>query len=211
MKVVPRKMVPPRKLEVVPLTKADLARLYEPRKANVVTKLRDSHHFLARLYASGLDNMAVAARTGYSVERLRRIRRSPAFDNLVAEYRQIVTAEWADTVDDYYEIAAGNMVRAELQIADKLEAAEEDPENNPIPVRDLLAISRDSADRFGYPKKGVNVNVNADFASMLEKAIKRSGKTIEGSVAPLPAGSSNGDGGGSGSAPPAPIPFRRRT
>lgn len=213
MKIPPRKLVPERRLEISPLTKGDLARLYEPRKASVITRLRDSHHFLARLYASGLDNGAVAARTGYAIERLRRIRRSPAFENLVAEYRDIVTAEWAETVDDYYEIASSNMMKAELQISDRLADAEEDPENNAIPIRDLMAISRDSADRFGYPKKGVNVNVNADFASMLERAIKRSGKVIQGSVAPLspPTGSSDGDGGGKESAPPAPIPFRRRT
>ena len=198
-------MIQPKPLEIFELVKGDLVRLYEPRKANVVTKLRDSHHFLARLYASGLDTMQVARRTGFSPDRLRRLRRSPAFENLVVEYRNVVTAEWADTVDDYYEIAAGNMVRAELQIADKLSAAEDDPEANPIPVRDLLAISRDSADRFGYPKKGVNVNVNADFASMLEKAIRRSGKgpqIIEASVAPpsVPIqGSSDRDGGGDNS------------
>ncbi len=164
-------------LAVRELRKEDLARLAEPRAvANVVRRLKDSHHHLARLFASGLNAADVARRVGMTTSRVTQIRKSPAFDQLVAEYRKIATEAWAESVDDYFEIAAGNMVRAELQIADRLGEAEEAGET--LPVRDLIAISRDAADRFGYGKRATQVNVNADFASLLEKAIRRSGKLV---------------------------------
>lgn len=177
------------------LRKEDLARLREPRAvAFTVKRLRDSHHHLARLFASGLDNHAVAKRTGMSPSRVRAIRQSPAFEQLVAEYRTIVNEAWVEGVDDYFELATGNMVRAELQIADRLGEAEEAGET--LPIRDLLAISRDAADRFGYGKRSTQVNINADFAAALEKARLRSEKAVlrqiaapelpHGGIDPLP-------------------------
>ncbi len=91
-------------------------------------------------------------------------------------------AEFVKNADAFYEVATSNMLKAEVMLADKLEAAEE--EGTHLPTRDLIAISRDAADRFGYGKRQTNLNVNADFASLLEKAIQRSGKTIEGSITP---------------------------
>jgi hypothetical protein len=168
--------------EVRELRKEDLARLYEPRRVPVVRKIRDSHHHIAKLFASGLNAAEVARRTGRHRAAMSMLRKDPAFSNLVAEYRDIATAAWAEGVDDYFELACGNMVRAELQIADRLAEAEEAGET--LPVRDLLAISRDAADRFGYGKKQTNLNVNADFAALLEKAIRRSGKEIAPQGAP---------------------------
>lgn len=153
------------------LVKADLARLIEPRKVQQIQRIKDSHHYLARLFAAGLDIKAVAARTGYSYHRIAHIRKSPAFDQLVAEYRNMVCDSWLESLDDYHELATANMVRAELQIADRLAEAEDAGET--LPVRDLIAISRDAADRFGYGKKQTNINLNGDFASALERAIRQ--------------------------------------
>lgn len=159
-------------ISVAPITKDDLARLKEPRRATVVQRLKDSHHFLARLFAAGLNIPEVATRAGMTPERVRRLRKSPAFEQLVAEYRDIVNQTWAESVDDYQELLLGNMIRAELQLSDKLAEAEDGERE--IPIRELQAISRDAADRMGYGKKSTNVNVNVDFASQLEKAIRRS-------------------------------------
>ncbi len=158
------------------LVKADLARLAEPRRGHQIQRIKDSHHYLARLFAAGLDMKAVAARTGYAYPRIRNIRSSPAFNQLVAEYRGLATAAWVESLDDYQELATANMVRAELQIADRLAEAEDAGET--LPVRDLIAISRDAADRFGYGKKQTNVNLNGDFASALERAIRQKDRVV---------------------------------
>jgi len=64
-------------------------------------------------------------------------------------------------------------------VADRLADQEEDPDAKPIPLRDLMAISRDAADRFGYGKHTTQTNVNVDFAAQLERAIRRSGKLAD--------------------------------
>jgi len=72
-------------------------------------------------------------------------------------------------------------------ISDKIDAAIEADE--PLPMRDLIAITSDRADRFGYGKTQRNINLNVDFAAQLEAARKRSSgarppRVIEGSPIP---------------------------
>jgi hypothetical protein len=69
------------------------------------------------------------------------------------------------------------MLRAEAQIQEKLDAAEAEDET--LPMRELLAIAKDRADRFGYGPKSTRVNVNVDFATQLDRAIERTSKVIE--------------------------------
>lgn len=216
---------------VTPLTKDDLARLREPRRATTIKRLKESHHFLARLFASGMDCADVAKRTGFTYARVKRHYDSPAFKELIAQYRTMYNEAWLETVDDYQDLVYGNMIKAELQIADKLAEAEEQDEI--LPVRELIAISRDAADRMGYGKKSTNVNVNVDFASRLENAVRRSAaaRIIDGRVAgtdmprgvitEVPALPASGVAHAGRLAPespvshnavetPAPVPFRRR-
>lgn len=170
----PRQTIEPLSIgEIRPLTREDLAEIMVPPKKSAVARLRDPHHHAARLIAAGVRPMEeVARRTGYSRSRLYVLTLDPTFQELVASYRTREDASFYSTRDDYYETATANMLKAEVQIAEKLEAAEETGEL--LPIRDLLAISRDAADRFGYGKKTTNLNVNVDFASKLEKAIERS-------------------------------------
>lgn len=148
-------------------------------------RFRDPHHRVARLFASGLRIGEVTERCGYSYQRVHTLHADPAFQNLIAKYRDQVDAAFVKNADDFYDQATSNMRKAEAMLAEKLEMAEEAGEH--LPTRDLIAISGDRMDRFGYGKKQTNLNVNADFASLLEKAIARSGKTIEGSVLQSPA------------------------
>ena len=168
------------------LTREDLALVLEKRPIvqGVVRRFRDPHHRVARLFAAGIRIDEVVERSGYSYQRVWTLQQDPAFQELIAKYREKVDAAFVANVDDYYELATSNMRKAEAQIAEKLEQAEE--EGSLLPTRDLIAISRDAADRFGYGKRQTNLNVNADFASLLEKAIARSGKTIEASLLPSP-------------------------
>ena len=163
--------------EIRSLTREDLLRLKEKRDIPKVQRFRDTHHRLARLCAAGLRTDEVAERSGYSRSRVLMFSSDPAFMELVAHYRQTVTEGFKEGVDEYFELATGNMVMAERQIREKLEEADE--EGQLLPTRELIAISRDAADRFGYGKRQTNVNVNVDFAAKLEQAIARSGKTIE--------------------------------
>lgn len=159
----------------------DLGRLKDPRYvAATPQKLRDSHHMVARLTAAGNRPGEVASLTGYSRERITSLLSSPAMEELVAQYRLKVDESFVENQDTFFALATQNMLAAERHIADAIAEAEDAGEL--IPIRTALAISRDAADRFGYPKKTHQTNVNIDFAAQLEKAIARSGKTIEGTT-----------------------------
>lgn len=178
---------------IEPLTRADLAVLTEPRDQSSVQPktLRDSHHRIARMFASGMRPKEIGEITGYTITRLGILRRSPAMVELIAEYRKEVHEAWVVAQQGYAEIATSNMIAAERHIADYIDDL--DSQGELMPVRTALAISRDAADRFGFHKKSTNFNVNADFASMLEAAIKRSGKTVE-SEAIRPLSAQQGEG-----------------
>jgi len=150
----------------------DLRENVHPAAKGLIQRLRDPHHMLARFIAMGLKTSEAARRAGYTQNRVTMLKESPAFQELIAHYRKQVQDGWKEEVDEYMELATSNMLKAERQLAEKLEQAEED--DTFLPTRDLIAISRDAADRFGYGKKTVNLNVNVDMAARLENAIKRS-------------------------------------
>lgn len=168
---------PPSIENVRPVTRDELPRLHEKRPQTLVQRLRDSHHNVARLLALGLRDFEVAQRSGYSMQRVYTLKLDPSFAELVEHYRQQARATFEEAADDYLTLAAQNMIKAERMIADKLDAA--DADDKALPTRELIAISRDAADRLGYGKKQTNINVNVDFAAQLERAINRSGKVID--------------------------------
>lgn len=162
---------------VRPLTREDLVLLKEPRVKNAVGKLRDPHHRLARLIAAGVRIQDLPIRSGYSTQSISRFRADPAFQELVASYREKVLEAYAAGVEDYAEMVVGNAMKAERMLAEKLEDADDDGVS--LPVRDLIAISRDAADRFGYGKRNTTVNVNVDFAANLERARRAQARVVE--------------------------------
>lgn len=196
--------------EIIPIRREDLVHLNTPRprrEGPAVKRLRDTHHMLARCLAAGMTQTAAAERTGFSINRVSILCQDPAFQNLIATYRSQVDQSFVKEVDTFFSLATANMLKAERMLAEKLEEAEET--GDALPTRELIAISRDAADRFGYGKKQTNVNVNVDFAAQLEKAIARSGKAdqmkvVGGSSLPQPSVP-----GPIGPRAPAP-PIRRR-
>lgn len=165
----------PRILEVRPLTREDLACLTEKRAGPpTVQKLRDTHHRVARLIAAGMRYEEVAELSGYSYQRIYVLTTDPAFQELVATYRGKVDEAFIRAQDQYQTVAISNMMKAETMIADKLDDAIEAGEH--LPTKDLIAISRDAADRFGYGKK--SFVAHASVSTHLEKAMVRSGRTI---------------------------------
>ena len=162
-----------------PLTEGDLPALRE--KAAPMARLqtlRDSHHRVARLMASGLSNVQIATSCGHSLQALVRYRSDPAMQELVAHYRALCTEEWLSAQDEFTSLAISNMVKAERMLSDKLDEADENGDSLPTPH--LLSISGDRMDRFGFPKRSQQTNVNVNYAAELEAAIARSRtKTIE--------------------------------
>lgn len=183
---------PPSISDIRPVLREELGRLAEKRPQTLVQKLRDSHHNIARLLAMGIRDFEVAQRSGYSMQRVYTLKMDPAFKELLEHYRAEARAKFEESADDYLALAATNMIKAERMIADKLDDA--DAEGKTLPTRELVAISRDAADRLGYGKKQTTVNVNVDFAAQLDRAIARSGKVID--ITPMQA--------------MAALPFQRR-
>jgi len=145
--------------------------LQQPRPGPQLQTIRDTHHKIARAVASGLNSNEVAALCGISVNRVGVLRSDPAFKELVAHYRAIITADWAEAADPVTDYLRANALKAQAMLSDKLDAAAEKDEF--LPTRDLLGIAELGLDRTGYGKVNKNVNVNVDFAARLEDARKR--------------------------------------
>jgi hypothetical protein len=154
------------------LARADLSVLLEKRPKTELKSLTDKHHRIARAVAAGLSNIDVAAICGITATRVGMLKADPAFTELCAHYRGIVTADYIQSADSYLEVLLANKLKAEVMLGDKLDAAIDGDEV--LPTRDLMAISRDAADRTGHGKVQTNMNVNVDFAAKLEAARKRS-------------------------------------
>ncbi|HEX4500120.1 MAG TPA: hypothetical protein VH187_02970 [Scandinavium sp.] len=152
------------------LTRAEVQAVQKSSIAPV-QKFRDSHHRMARLFASGLRVKEVAELTGYSVSRVSLFHTSPAFQDLIAEKRKIEDEVHRDQITAYNQLILSNGLKAERKIADKLD---DDDESEEMSVRELISIARDAADRVGLSKRSVQVGVSVDFASLLDRAIKRS-------------------------------------
>ncbi len=153
-----------------------------------IAHFRESHITVARMFAAGMHIGEIKRRTGYSQRRLNLLWNDPAFQELIESFRGEVYAD----LDLFQEVGRSNMVRAELMLQDKIDDAELNGE--PLPTREILAIVSDRADRFGYPKRSTQVNIDLGFSATLDRAIERSGKSklIEGvvekgSVAQAPA------------------------
>lgn len=164
----------PRILSVRPLVEADLERLREPSSGERLRKIRDSHHMVCRLMASGLKLWEIASRTGFSVTRLSVLSKDPAIIDLVAHYRNLITEDWREEMDSITEDNLAAIRLSSRMIRDKLEDADESGEE--VPLKTLVAIKADAADRFGYGKKTHQTNLNVDFARLLEEARARSNK-----------------------------------
>lgn len=166
-------------VEIRPLTREDLACLRDVRPpTNVVKAFRDWHHRIARLVAMGLKPSDIQLQCGISAARYSQYKSDPAFQELVAQYRAKVEDAFTDTAAELYATVSANTLNAEVLIRETLEEAMAGDTERPS-LKTLLAISRDGADRVGLPKQKVstNTNFNVDFASMLEKAAARSGRS----------------------------------
>lgn len=168
------------KLEILgvrELTRDDLACIRGKRDVPAVQRLRDTHHRLARLIASGLRPAQAAAECGFSVARVYVLHADPSFQDLVAAYRKDVNTAYVNSEEERYKMATDVNLKALRHISEHFEKADEEGEL--VPIGRALAVFADTSDRVGLSKKTVNTNINIDFAARLEKAIQRSTKVIE--------------------------------
>lgn len=161
--------------EIRELEPEDLELLRGARPGPRLQRFKDSHHRVAILFASGMKMRGVQQATGYSMTRLSMLYNDPAFQELIASKRDHLEDGIAEQVDLYRQLIFENGIQAELIVADRLAEVHENSEA--MNVRELLAISRDSADRSGYEKRQA-VDINVGFADKLEKAISRSAKVL---------------------------------
>ena len=166
----------PRVIGVRPLTREDMLALQAKRPPqNRPKAMRETHHRLARMVAAGFRTEEILRLSGFSYTRLHQLQHDPAFVELVSQYRGKVDEAYVRGVDEFWETSTSNMLRAERKIEDRLD--EDDDGMEKISLKDLMALTSDRADRFGYSKKIVNRNENLDFAKMMEQVARASGRS----------------------------------
>lgn len=165
----------PKVLSVRPLVREDLGVLNEERPMPRPQKLRETHRRLAMMVARGFEVSEIVAITGYSTTRIIQLKAAPAFQELVAQFRPEADRQELDIIDEYRALRYENAMKAERMIGEHLDRAEDEDEL--IPIKSLLPISHDFADRFGYGKKSLHGHVNVDFAAEMEAMQARSGRS----------------------------------
>src|SRR6266481_3826630 len=93
----------PRVVGVRPLTREDMLRLQDPRPPqNRPKAMRETHHRLARMVAAGFRTEEILRLTGFSSTRLLQLRHDPAFQELVAAYKDKVDEAYARSIDEFW-------------------------------------------------------------------------------------------------------------
>jgi hypothetical protein len=131
----------------------DLAILeLEPTKAPALKRIRDSHHALARVVASGMTNVEASAVTGFDSTYISILKSDPTFNELLAYYAEHEAAQQAELRE--------RMVVMALDVGQELrDRVLNTPEN--IEFNDLRNLFKDLADRTGHgPAHTVNSNLN---------------------------------------------------
>ena len=129
-----------------------------------LAKLRDTHHALARALAAGMTNDQAALASGYTAVRVSILKADPAFQELVAHYRENLDVVYADL---HARISSFS-----IDLLEELRSRfEENPDEMSSPfLKELMTVL---ADRTGFGPKTTQVNVNIDLASRLEAARQR--------------------------------------
>lgn len=149
------RMVSP--LEVEVLDAIDVSDLVEraasplpTSEAPSIAKLRQIHHEIARLLASGLNETEVAASTGYSISRISILKQDPSFKELLTYYSRKSEEVFVDVRKRLAML--GTDAVAELQ--DRLDFKPDSLTNT-----QLIEITKATLDRAGYNPVAKSENV----------------------------------------------------
>lgn len=147
------------------LTAGEASSTARPRE---LTRLRDSHHQVAKLIAAGLRTQDVSRMTGYSISRLSWLQsQDPSFKELVEFYRQ-----------DRRDVEVDVEARLRTVALDAVQHFHETMLENPDAITPALALeaSKVFLDRSGYAPvtKSVNKNLNLNIGARFDKAAEKS-------------------------------------
>lgn len=137
-----------------------------PNFSSNIQRLRHSHHRLAQLLAMGMSATQTARVCNYSLSGLERLKRDPAFQELVAHYKSEKDVEFTEFVTAAKDLSLDMVGRLR-------EVLEEEPERLSPTV--LLDAIRTLADRSGNAPvaRSVSVSVNANMGDRLRAARER--------------------------------------
>jgi hypothetical protein len=126
----------------------------EPAQArDPITVLRNAHHAAARLLASGKSDSYAAAQLGWSPERVRAMRGSPAFQELLALYAEQRDIAVMDLSMQMELLARDTLAELHERLLDPEKAAA-------ISEPALLEMFKTAADRAGYGPTAKTVNAH---------------------------------------------------
>jgi len=157
-------------VQVRELDEGDVALLADERgvKAPALKRLSERHHALARCLASGMEPGDAAITCGYVTSRVSILQADPAFQELLAFYRQSVDTKYLDM----HGVLAGLSLDAAMELRERLETDIE-AEEKKVSVGQLIELTKLGADRTGFGPQSSQVNVNVDLAGRLQAARER--------------------------------------
>lgn len=121
-------------------------------RAPPLVRIRQNHHNLAKLLASGMPEGEAAIVCGYSASRVSILKADPAFQELMHFYGAKKEALFGDVMG----MVSGLAVDALMEIRERLEV---DPSR--VTTKDLLELVNSSLDRLGYKPAERHVHVHA--------------------------------------------------
>lgn len=157
-------------VQVRPLDEGDIALLQEDRgvRPAPLKRLSERHHALARCLSSGMRPGDAAITCGYDPSRVSVLQDDPAFQELLAFYRQDVDAKYLGM----HEVLAGLSLDAAKELHARLED-EMQLDEKKITIGQLAELTKLGADRTGFGPQSSQLNVNVDLAGRLQAARER--------------------------------------
>lgn len=148
--------------------------------APVIKDIKDRHHALARVLASGESEGVASAITGYSQSRISILKADPQFCELLEFYR-------GQAIDETEAFRKRMVMVGMTALGELAERLENEPEKfTPGTLKD---IAKDLADRTGHapsskPAQGLNVNINirdsmAEARARVEELRRSQAKVID--------------------------------